>query len=117
MKEKKLKFIRILTTELDDLLEDIEQLMGVDRARSEKGEITQYVYLENNALFQKEISCLKSFAQFTLRIDLDGYGTLEELYAFVKDEFEKQLKGGCYTHAIENVVTRRLQKVLNYVKS
>jgi hypothetical protein len=117
MKEKKLKFIRILTTEIDDLLEDIELLMGVDRARSEKGEISQYVYLENNALFQKEISCLKSFAQFTLRIDLDRYETLEELFAFVKAEFEKQLKEGCYTHAIENVVQRRLQKVLNYVKS
>ncbi len=117
MKEKKLKFIRILTTELDDLLEDIELLMGVDRKRSEKGEISQYVYLENNALLQKEISCLKSFAQFTQAVELDGFETLEELYAFVKAEFEKQLKEGCYTHAIENVVERRLQKVLAYVKS
>jgi hypothetical protein len=116
MKEKKLKFIRILNSELDDLTEDIEQLMEIDREKFEKGEISNYVLLENNALRQNEISCLKNFAQLTLHIELDKFGTLEELYTFVETEFKKQLKEGCYTHAIEGVVERKLQKVLNYVK-
>jgi hypothetical protein len=117
MKEKKLKYIRILNTELDDLAEDIGQLMGIYRERCERGEVTKYVYLENNALFENEISCLKNFAQFTLHIELDRFETLEELCAFVEKQFKRQLKEGCYTHAIENVVERKLQKVLNYVKS
>jgi hypothetical protein len=116
VKEKKLKFIRILNSELDDLAEDIEQLMGTYKERYEKGEISNYVYLENNALLKNEISCLKNFAQLTMHIELDRFETLEELYAFVEMEFKRQLKEGCYTHAIEGVVERKLQKVLNYVK-
>jgi hypothetical protein len=117
MKEKKLKFIRILNTELDDLTDDIGQLMTLYNERCEKGEITRYVCFENSAILENEISCVKGFMQFTQRIDPDRFETLEDLSVFVKKEFQKHLEDGHYAHAIENFVERKIQKVLTYVKS
>lgn len=117
MKENKLKFIRILNTELDDLADDIEQLMALYNGKCEKGEITRYVCLENNAILENEISCVKGFMQFTQSIDPDRFETLEDLSVFVKKEFQKHLEEGHYAHAIESFVERKIQKVLTYVKS
>jgi hypothetical protein len=117
VKEKKQKFIRILTTEIEDLIDDIEHLMVVYKNRCEKGEITNYVYLENNALLKNEISCLKNFIKFLSKLELDKIETIEELYLFIGKEFKQQLEEHCYAHSIENFVERKLQKVINYIKS
>jgi hypothetical protein len=117
MKEKKLKFIRILNAELDDLMEDIELLMGAYKQRCEKGEITNYVFMENQAVFKNEIAYLNEFARLVQRMDLDRFQTMEELCAFVESEFKQNRKKGCYTPSIESVMERKLQKVLLYVKS
>jgi hypothetical protein len=117
MKEKKVKFIRILDTELDDLVEDIGQLMELYRKKCENGEITNYVCLENIALLENEISCLKGFSRFTQSIELDRFGTLEDLCAHVKEEFRRHLERGLFAHAIEGFVERKIQKVLAYIKT
>lgn len=117
MKEKKRKYISILNVELKDLVEDIDVLMAGHKDRSEKGEISNYVFQENQALFKGEISCLNDFANLVLQIDLDRFQTLEELRTFVEKEFKQHLNKGCYAPAIEDVVTRKLRKVLLYVES
>ena len=117
MKENKQKFIRILSAELEDLIEDIERLMGAYQARSVKGDITNYVLLENNALLQNEIFCLKNFIKFINRIDLSQFETLEELYNFIEEKFKREMEEHCYAHAIADFVERKLKKVLNYIKT
>jgi hypothetical protein len=117
MKEKKRKFIKILGTELDDLVDDIEELMRLYKRRFENGEITQYVCLQNNALLENEVSCLRAFSRFTQGIDADRYGTLDELSGHVKTEFQRHLADGLFAHAVESFVERKIQKVLEYVSS
>jgi hypothetical protein len=116
MKKLQRTFMRILQTELEDLIKDIELLMSVQKERLEKSEITNYVYLENTALFKNEISCIKNFLDFSSRLDLDRFLTYEELAACIETEFKKQLEEHSYAHAIESFVSRKLKKIINYVK-
>lgn len=117
MKEKKSKLISILCTEIQDLSEDIGQLISMYGARRDNGEITNYVFLENSAVLNSEISCLKNFAQLVTGMNLDAFGTLEDLCSYISKEFRTQRRGCGYTPAIEDVFERKLQKVLTYVKS
>ncbi|MBN1799448.1 MAG: hypothetical protein JW822_12815 [Spirochaetales bacterium] len=109
-------FIHMLQTELEDLIKDIELLMEVQKQRLEKSEITNYVYLENTALFKNEIACLKNFLKFSSQLDLDGFQTHDELGDYIKQEFKNQLEEHCYAQAIESFVDRKLKKIIDYIK-
>jgi hypothetical protein len=110
------EFIHMLQTELKDLIKDIEMLMKVQKERLENSEITNYVYLENTALFKNEIACLKNFLKYSLRLDLDGFQTYDELGDYIKKEFKNQLEEHCYAQAIESFVDRKLKKITDYIK-
>ena len=112
-----MKFIRILTLELDDLTEDIEQLMALDKSRCEKGEISNYVYLENTSLLKNEISCLSSLGKFVASVDPEGFETVSALLDHITGGFRTLRKEGCYSPAIESMVLRKLQKVFTFVES
>jgi len=116
MKTFQRKFIRILQSELEDLIKDIEMLMKVQKERLEKTEITNYVYLENTALFKNEIACLKNFLKFSAQLDIDRFQTYEELESYIEKEFKNQLEEHSYAQAIESFVARKLKKVINYAK-
>ncbi len=117
MKEKKLKFIRVLLTELYDLGEDIDQLIALDKSRCEKGQISNYVCMENDALFRNEIACLKDFEEYVKAVEMDRFQTLEELASFLEDAFRKRRAEGNFLPALEGVVSRKMRKALDYVKS
>jgi hypothetical protein len=117
VKEKKLKFVRILITEIEDLTEDLGEVLAMYGQKRDKGEMTEYVFLENSALLNSEISCLKGFESFVLGLKLDDFQSLEDLGDYVRDEFRMQRRGCGYAPAIEAVFERKLQKVLTYVKS
>lgn len=117
MADMKVKFIKILKAELEDLREDIAIAEGRYADRFARQEITEYVYKENDALFRKETDSLNRFIQAVDAIDVSLYtsvrGVAEALESLVKDTVE----GFEDPEAIYLFVSRKLQKVLTYTES
>jgi PP-loop superfamily ATP-utilizing enzyme len=116
MKALQKKFISILRAELEDLIEDIELLMSVEKERFAKNEITNYVYMENTALFKNEIACLNDFIRLAAGIRLEDFDSLEKLGSYIEEEFKNRRQEHEYQQAVMSFVSRKIAKVINYVR-
>ncbi len=116
MKALQKKFIAILRMELEDLIEDIELLMSVEKKRFAKNEITNYVYMENTALFKNEIACLNNFIGFINGIEIGRFDSLAQLSAYIEEQFKNRRQEHEYQQAVMGFVARKIAKVMNYVR-
>ena len=114
MIKKKTHYLRVLTVELQDLIEDIDQRIATQKARLEEGGITDYVYRENVALLTAERHALERFIEELGRFDSSPYKDLKELEAEIEKKFVLFLEEHEFPHAIENFVTRKMKKVLQF---
>jgi hypothetical protein len=108
-------FLKILKVELEEIENDIDLLIKLYRSRYEKREITNYVLQENDALLEREISCLKKLVTVIDTFDPDEYQDNETfvfgLLAFL-DSFVKENQ---FPHAVFLLAEQRLQKVVKYI--
>lgn len=104
-------FIAILKVEIDDLAADINLLIQECQQKKDQKQITDYVYMENMALFRHELTAVDSFRRIIEHTDPTRFSTLEDLIAYLKDAFRE----GGYVRAINICVERKMQKVSRYV--
>jgi hypothetical protein len=104
-------FLMILKVEIEDLAADIELLLAENQRKKEAGTITDYVFLENQALFRHELLGVQSFNRILEQTDPAGFTTLDDLIAFLRDAFRE----GGYVRAINICIERKMKKVAGYV--
>jgi hypothetical protein len=79
MPNKKEQFIEILKIELEDLKKDIELLISEAEKARVVERISNYVFLENLAIFRDEIVAVDALASFLHQSCADGCLDVEEL--------------------------------------
>ncbi|RPJ06013.1 MAG: hypothetical protein EHM28_10940 [Spirochaetaceae bacterium] len=113
--DKRAKLLKLLTIELEDLVEDVEQLLSAHEKRLASGEITNYVYQENAAVLKNEISCINEFMKEIPGFDLSRVADEMELAEWIKETFQQVQEEHCFSHAAEAIFMRKLGKALGYV--
>ena len=115
MKNKISKFLQVFRIELEDLEEDLKVLSTMYNEREQKGEITQYVLLENNALIMNEISGVESILQSLSGVSPVQYASLEEMVVDIDRQFRDKTEHAGFPDVVYELVKRKLDKVLKYV--
>ena len=104
-------FVAILKVEIEDLAADIELLLAECQRKKDAGTITDYVYMENMALFRHELLGVRSFGRILTQTDPSRFEKLDDLVAYLKEAFRE----GGYVRAINICVERKMTKVTRYV--
>ena len=115
MPETRAKYLAILRLELDDLHEDIEALIRQTTKERESGNLTNYVFLENLALFKNELLGVDAFGKILEQTDPHAFATLDEMVDHLKTTFRARVKACGLAEVIELYVERKLVKVMQYV--
>ena len=117
MKEKIEKYTQILKIELEDLEKDLLMMAEIYHQRELKGEITDYVFLENLSLLQSEIAGLDNIIESLEDFDPADFTTIEGFAAFIADEFRKKTEDAGFPESVFALVDRKLNKVSRYLLS
>jgi len=117
MADERVKLLKILRAELEDLVEDIGLLEKRAGERLARDEITDHVFRENDSLFRMESTSLHRLLNFIDGIDVSLYKSLDEL----TDTLDLQVRELVREHEEPQVVStffsRKLKKVRDYVLS
>ena len=108
-------YISILRIELKDLQEDIEVLIEKCTEERERGNLTNYVFMENLALFKNELLGVDAFGRILDETDPKAYDALDEMVEELKQKFQAKVKASGLAEAINVYVERKLREVARYV--
>lgn len=115
MRKIKENYLAILRIELKDLQEDIETLIEQYTQEREQGKLTNYVFMENLALFKNELLGVEAFSQILDEIDLNRFATLDEMVDHLKNTFRDKVRTCGLAEVINIFIERKLEKVRQYV--
>ncbi len=104
-------FVAILQIEIEDLQADLELLISENQRKKDAGKITDYVYLENDALYRHELQATRTFQQILTNLDYQKFDKLTDLIDHLRDAFRE----GGYVRAINICIERKINKVARYV--
>ena len=107
-------FLRILEAELKDLVEDIEMVEDKHRESYDRLKITQYVFLENTALLEKEHECLKALLKRLFAMKASEYEDVDSLAQAVVKEAKAFVECFEYPESVVAFVERKIRKVRRY---
>jgi hypothetical protein len=114
MGQRKL-FIIMVRAELEDSIEGLEGLSVRCKHRLGSGEITNYVYNENEALLHQEISGLKKLLPVVDAVKAedcrDVYDLAQKMEALLTAKAEELQD----PQAVGGIVSRKIRKILNYI--
>lgn len=108
-------YLAILKVEMDDLEEDLKLLIEQAQERYEKGEITNYVYLENLAVFKQELFGVDGIARRFEKNDPERFASLDELITNLKEDLLDEKARDLLPQGIISMVERKLEKVKDYL--
>ena len=111
----RIKYLDILRIEAEDLVEDIEALLDENENRKEKEEITNYVFLNNRAILQREKSGMKRVVQFIDTIKPREYSDLDEMIHDIEERLREKIRSSNMAQALLPLLKRKLEKVKLYV--
>lgn len=112
MKDRLKKFFKILEIEFQDLEEGLGAYLEAVGYRYHKKEITPYVYKENDALLQREISDVRIIKNEVNKLAERDYHDLEEASENVVEVIE-EFTG--FPKAVHSYMKGKVKKVLEYV--
>ncbi len=115
MKQILKNYARILQIELEDLSEDIQLLIKDCKRKREKGLITNYVCMENIALYQNELYALEAFQQILQQSDPQAFGDLDAFLAHLKTSFSEKSSQSGYAKVTNILLDRKMEKVRKYI--
>jgi len=115
MRNEKESYLSILKAELKDLQRDIEFLIEQSEKEKEAGKITNYVFMENLALFRNELLSVNAFDRVIDETDITKFDDLPKLIDHLKDCFRAMVKDAGLAKAINIPVERKMNKVADYV--
>ena len=115
MAENKSRFIKMLQMEFEDLKCDIQELIQKAKSDHDKGKITNYVFMENIALFENELMGLADSIQVISEIKVDEYENLNSLISNVENKLTCVFKEHDFWEAGHVCVQRKIEKVKKYL--
>jgi hypothetical protein len=110
-------FMKILRAELEDLLEDVGIAERRVAERFAQREVTEYVFKQNDALFQGESESLHLLLERLGSFDHTRYPDLDELVKAVDSLVRGMLRDHERPEAVYRFFSRKVQKVRLYVES
>jgi len=117
MPENLRHFIRLLIAELQDLSEDLTLIDDVLRQRFEAGEITAYVYRENDALLRRERDSITNMMKVVDGIDTSIYKDSAELEAELLGLEQHVVQSLGEPEAVVLFLKRKIDKIRSYLSS
>lgn len=117
MADLRIKFIKVLRAELEDLLEDFAVAEGKHAARFARHEVTDYVFRQNDGLFRMEADSLRHFLCDLVEFDPTRHEDLNHVISAVDTLVRALVKDHEEPEAMVGFVNRKLQKVRRYVES
>ena len=116
MRNQLANFIEILKLEMKDLHDDLHSLKTENDEKLHKGLITNYVHMENNALFDNELHALRSFQKLLDNINPAEYDNIDALIVHLDGSFSTIMKSCGYAEVGRICIARKMSKVARYVK-
>jgi hypothetical protein len=111
------KLIRVLSAELEDLLDDI----GHDEKRGEErfscNEITEYVYRGNESVLKHEEDAIKVILDFIDEMDISLYKSTAELAAALESQIGEIVREHEDPDAVYQYFLKKLRKAERYIAS
>ena len=114
MSNRNRKFLDILKIELQDLRADFEELKGQIVQKRERGDLTNYVCMENLALLENELLGLQTCSRMIDETDETQFETLDALAEHVKTTLRERVRAAGLAEAICEFLDRKVEKVRGY---
>lgn len=107
---------KVFQIELEETEDDVLGLIEYYSRRFESHEITHYVYVENQALLRKELSCVKELEKdlrlWTPPEGFEAQEVLEEMTSYLKNLVKKR----GYPELVILVIDRINGKLIRYLE-
>jgi hypothetical protein len=113
----RIKFIKVLRAELEDLIEDLDVAERKHAARFAHHEVTDYVFRQNDGLFRMEGDSLRHILRDLASFDPTRHEDLNQVVAAVETLVRDLVKDHEEPEAMVGFVDRKLRKVRRYVES
>lgn len=111
------KFVRLLQLEIESLHDEIEIILRSLDQRRAKHEITDYVRNENYSVLKNELLGLEDFLRTEFIFEGREDASLEEIAEEVKAYLRRRLVEREYVPAVYELVSRRIEKIVSYLRS
>jgi len=108
-------YLAILKIEMADLQGDIQILIDECTKAKEEGGVTNYVFMENLALFKNELLGVDTFEKVIEDTNPASFRTLDSLVDHLSRTFREKTKAFGLAEVINIYVARKLDKVRKYV--
>ena len=86
------------------------------RGRSEKGEITDYVLMENVAVLEREIHGVATVRECLAHLRAEDYTSLDQMLAAIRERLDDRIRCGAFDPVVRRLVDRKIEKVALYVR-
>lgn len=110
-------FLGLLRVEFEDMMEDVSVLETLSKERLKNAEITDYVYNENNVVFEQEIQALRYLATILEQPHWQEVENLDQLNAELRTSLKDAIIQKAYPPVVQELVSRKLDKVRQFVLS
>jgi len=110
-------FLRLFRVELDDLVDEMKLLVDRMESRYASGEISEYVHLENLALYRREIDAFAKFAGIVDGIDPSLYKCTSDIEADLLARSRDYVSRLEDPEAVYILLKRKIEKVGKFISS
>ena len=117
MLNKNVTFLKILLTELDDLEEKVNLLLNNTRERFAKGEISNYVFLENCATQENQILRIKHLAEEIKKMNPWDYDSPDDIINNVLHMIQNEINKENLSEFSIEIIRKKMEKIKNYVET
>ena len=117
MLDVKVKFLKILKAELEELLEDIDLIEHRAAERFAKMEISEYVYKENDSILLLEAQAIRELISAIDGLNVSEYNTLDDFVGRLDALAKDLVKEHEDPEAVYRFFRRKLAKVRHYIDS
>jgi hypothetical protein len=109
------RYLNILDAELKDLEEDIKLKINKCKEERECERISNYVYMENIALFKNELNGINAFSKIIGETDPRLHDDIEELVSHLTKRFKEEMKSHGLAEAVKICVEIKMDMVAKYI--
>ncbi len=115
MKEKMRKFLKVLSVELEDLKEDLKYLQEQYGQRKDTGEITDYVFLENVSMIEREHAGISAAEGILSALSIEQFSDVDALANGLMNTLDEKLTAQDTPPAVLDFLKRKIIKVKRFV--
>jgi hypothetical protein len=110
------QFLTLFKEELEDSLGNIQYLAQSYERKFKNGEITNYVYNENESFLAQEIAGLKRFLLFVDSVSPDIQSP-EDIVLLIGDVVKQKMKDLEDPEAVYHIINKKIEKTMRFLKS